>query len=217
MAQAPFTPTNKITEPPAKQAGPAPDAKGTASAALEQPDDKAFRRTEVEAKQMREQEQPTPAERIKEQERLAALREAAGRAPEDSAAKQANEGPQEHMFLTPYKDLRLYIDLGRTEVEPRTNVTIPRFQPVQFRNGVFRTTNPRIVEAIRRHPRYGTNTFREELNARTVALRAQLAAERDKLRSATYAGPTASTDGADTVFNAQDGELGGMESRLFNF
>lgn len=226
MAQAPFTPTSKIMEPPAKQAGPAPDAKGAASAriadttAAEQVDmasDAAFRRAEVEAKTMREKEQPTPAERIREQERLAALREAAGRASGDGAEKAAAAGPQEHMFLSPFKDLRLYIDLGRTEVEPRTNVTIPRFQPIQFRNGVFRTTNARIVAGIRRHPRYGTHTFREELNARTVALRAQIAAGRDQLRSATYAGPTASTDGMDTIFNAQDGELAGLENNLFNY
>lgn len=215
MANAPFTPTSKITEP--KKAAPDPAAKGeAAAAAVADAADKAFRRTEIEPKTIRSEEQPTPAERIKEQERLAALRSAAGRDPTDTAAKAAAERT-EYMFLTPYKDLRLYVDLGQTETEPRTNNVVPRFQPIQFRNGVFRTENKRLVEAIRRHPRYGTPTFREELNARTVAVRAQLAAARDQLRSATYAGPTASTDGMDSIFNAQDGELGGMEQKLFSY
>lgn len=118
------------------------------------------------------------------------------------------------MFISPYKELRLYVNFGHVERE-RTGATVPRHYAIQFRNGVFTTKNEALAKKMREHPRYGSKTFREELNAQAVAVRAAASAARDNMRVATYAGPSTSGDGAEGVFHHHDHELANVENRLF--
>jgi len=110
------------------------------------------------------------------------------------AAKAA--APEQVRFLSRYPDLTIYIPLrGQADV------------PVKFRNGAFNTSDPAVIKAMRKHPRCGTVLFREEADARVVAVRQAAAEQLALMKRPTFAGPTTSADGNEQVFNMQQANL----------
>lgn len=162
------------------------------------PIDDVVRRETHEQKQYRDTPSITPGQRIQRQ---------VDRSPE-------SEQTHFYMFISPYKDLQIYLDFGMTERD-KDGTVIPRYLPIKFSNGVFKTQNATVADRLRHHPRCGTQTFREELNTRTVALRAAAAAQRDNLRAPTYAGASTSTDGLESQFHSNDHELAAVEQKIF--
>lgn len=178
-------------------------------AVVQEPSSEQVRRDSAQEKMMQQQAEATAAQRIREQ--FGAINPEPVR---PTASAKPAAAPL-FMFMSEYKELQIYVDLGITERD-KDGQMIPRHYGVKFRNGIFKTTDARVAAAVRRHPRCGTKTFREELNAQAVALRAAASQARDSLRSPSFAGPTASSDGQDAVFHQQDNELARTEQQLFS-
>lgn len=181
----------------AATAGPDYDPDAILQQASQTSEDAAIRR-ESQPKAMRGFDQISPAARIARQ---------------TADVAQTPDEPL-FMFISPYRELRLYVNFGHVERE-KTGAVIPRHYAIQFRNGVFTTKSESLAQKLREHRRFGTRTFREELNAQAVAIRAATAAARQNMRAPTFAGPSTSADGAEGVFHHQDHELAAVEQRLF--
>lgn len=156
------------------------------------------RREDRETKTFKTMDTETPLERVQRE------------------SKGAVAEPRQFMFLSQFPALQIYIDMGLTETEAGTSNVVSRPVAVRFTSGVFITKNSAIAAAMRKHKRFGS-MFREELNAEATMMRAKLADARAKLRSPTYAGPTASSDGQESAFNAQDYQLAQVEQKFFNY
>lgn len=148
------------------------------------------RRAETKAKDFREMDKISQADRA--------------RAVAPALAKQAP--PAQARFISRYPDLQIYVAVG-----DRKDV------PIKFRHGAFNTSDPLLIEAIRSHNRCGTVLFREENDPNIVALREEAARRRDNLRAPSYAGPTTSHDGNEMAFNRQDSDLAAIEQQVVDF
>ena len=85
---------------------------------------------------------------------------------------------------------------------------------IDFRAGVYRTTDMREAEMIRALPAFQRRQITEAQDARSAALREQVANARANLLTATHVGITASTDGSEAGFHAADHQLRLAENAL---
>lgn len=146
------------------------------------------RRVETETKTVRSMEQVSPADRAKA---LAALNV---------------DRTVQSRFLSRYPDLVVYVEYsGRKDL------------PVKFKNGGFNTSDADLAQALRAHPRCNTVLFREEKDANTVALRQEAARQRAAIRSPSFAGPTTSHDGNESLYTKQDNDLAAIEHAAIDF
>ena len=85
---------------------------------------------------------------------------------------------------------------------------------IDFRAGVYRTTDASEAEMIRALPAFQRHQITEVQDARSAALREQVANARAKLTTASRTGITASTDGSEAGFHAADHQLRLAENAL---
>ena len=85
---------------------------------------------------------------------------------------------------------------------------------IDFRAGVYRTTDAREAEMIRALPAFQRRQITEVQDARSAALREQVANARANLMTASRTGITASTDGSEAGFHAADHQLRLAENAL---
>ena len=85
---------------------------------------------------------------------------------------------------------------------------------IDFRAGVYRTTDAREAGMIRALPAFQRRQITEAQDARSAALREQVANARANLLTATHVGITASTDGSEAGFHAADHQLRLAENAL---
>ena len=85
---------------------------------------------------------------------------------------------------------------------------------IDFRAGVYRTTDASEAEMIRALPAFQRRQITEVQDARSAALREQVANARANLMTASRTGITASTDGSEAGFHAADHQLRLAENAL---
>ena len=85
---------------------------------------------------------------------------------------------------------------------------------IDFRAGVYRTTIASEAEMIRALPAFQRRQITEVQDARSAALREQVANARANLMTASRTGITSSTDGSEAGFHAADHQLRVAENAL---
>lgn len=85
---------------------------------------------------------------------------------------------------------------------------------IDFRAGVYRTTVASEAEMIRALPAFQRRQITEVQDARSAALREQVANARANLMTASRTGITSSTDGSEAGFHAADHQLRLAENAL---
>jgi|GEM_PF-4569670 len=109
--------------------------------------------------------------------------------------------PDQAIFMSRYTKLVVYVSAGaRKDLK------------IEFKNGIFTTSDQEIADALHAHPRKGY-LFRGEQNVRTAAVRAEVARQRDGMRTPTFAGTGTSIDGAEQTFFGADRALAALEQR----
>ncbi len=120
-----------------------------------------------------------------------------------TAQANAKKSEETFNFMSKFPNLTIYVNMGDTEREPG-GALIRRDRQVQFKNGVFQTTDKKLAGAIRLHSQCGTQLFRETVSEELFHLRKAAAARGAATMSPTFAGATSSMDG---------GELGLLNQR----
>ena len=109
--------------------------------------------------------------------------------------------PDQAIFMSRYPKLVLYVAAhGVLDMK------------IEFKNGVFTTSDPEIADALYAHKRKGS-LFRGEQNVRTAAVRAEVSRQRESMRTPTFAGTGTSIDGAEQTFFGADRALSALEQR----
>jgi len=124
--------------------------------------------------------------------------------PSANVIARADAMPKEtaqFIFMSRYPLLTMYVP-----VKQRSDFRI------DFKNGVFATSDADIAAGMRMHPRFG-RLFREEASVRTAAIRAEAARQREGMRTPTFSGATTSVDGSEQVFFGADRTLADLERR----
>lgn len=210
MAQTPIRPGAHSAKAPEPAPASAPASETTASIGADtiQEAVSAAGRIAQEEPVRREVNEPKVSQTVDEISPAKRIEKAMADRPDVEAPEE------EFLFMSPFANLTIYVNDGRTERE-KDGTSIHRPYQVKFQNGVMRTRNAYLAGLIRKHPRCGTSMFREERNANAFALRSAVGQARANLRSPTHVGPTASSDGLESQFHAQDHELALVEQRLF--
>lgn len=116
-------------------------------------------------------------------------------------AQNAQNAEQVSLFISRYANISLY---------PTVNGRTVR---VDFRHGVFSTSNADLAAALRLEKRFG-RTFSETTNSETAVMREAIDRQRGLLKSATQAGMDTSTNGVDAVVISQGNALDAAEANL---
>ena len=118
-------------------------------------------------------------------------------------------------FMSRYPNLVIYVNTGAQERE-KGGELIRRDTPVQFKNGVFQTTNKKLAALIRIHPQCNTQIFRETVSEEMFHLRKAAAARGAATRAPTFAGATASSDGSELGLLHQQRVFEDIENRIMS-
>lgn len=123
----------------------------------------------------------------------------------EDAAKNAVENKAAdddvlYMFVSRWQSLTIYVGVGELA------------QRYDFKNGVLQA-NKDLAVKLRQHRDFNKR-FNEVQSMQKAELRRQLAAQQARMKSATFAGPDASSNGADGVYVAQQRALLGAEAQL---
>lgn len=121
-----------------------------------------------------------------------------------AAAKNAVDSKADddvlYMFVSRWQSLTIYVGVGELA------------QRYDFKNGVLQADKDLAVK-LRQHRDFNKR-FNEVQSMQKAELRRQLAAQQARMKSATFAGPDASSNGADGVYVAQQRALLGAEAQL---
>lgn len=125
------------------------------------------------------------------------------------------KGEQTFNFMSRFPSLVIYVNTGAQERE-KGGEMIRRDTPVQFKNGVFQTTDKKLAALIRMHPQCNTQIFRETVSEEMFHLRKAAAARGAATRSPTFAGATASSDGGELGLLNQQRVFEDIENRIMS-
>lgn len=125
------------------------------------------------------------------------------------------KGEQTYNFMSRFPNLVIYVNMGGQERE-KGGELIRRDTPVQFKNGVFQTTNKKLAALIRMHPQCNTQIFRETVSEEMFHLRKAAAARGAATRTPTFAGATASSDGGELGLLQQQRVYEDIENRIMS-
>jgi hypothetical protein len=108
------------------------------------------------------------------------------------------------VFISHYPTLQLYVD-AKLQGAPTMQ------HPVRFENGVFKTSEAAIAEALRAHTKNGV-MFKEQTNVFNTAVLREANIREEALRTGVQVGATSSSDGSVNQFIAESNELARLKS-----
>jgi len=145
----------------------------------------------------------------------AADREAAAAARDNAAAAAAERlKTDQYRFISPFPRLVLYVYLGATELVDGRERPAP--SKIVFKNGGYFTSDPAVGEALKNHPKCGSQLFRFVSGADAAARMTVASQEEAKMRAPSFQGPTGSSDGNEQEFLAQQAALQRMKNQAFH-
>lgn len=142
---------------------------------------------------------PTPQEQSSVREHTAEEQEAAvakliadanqtgARKMEEHIAKASEAEAKEFeqkgyvIFISNYRELTVHVDLDTISDYDRDGAKIKASVPIKFENGIYRATDPKIIESLRKTAKSNTSYFREEKDLRIAAALYESNRARDSL------------------------------------